>query len=123
VLDGGVRAEPAGGRMPVHGVASAEDPAPAVLGGPGLVDLSGGCDLDLDLDVWVAVPGQVRLEQRVDGADPAHDTLDRQAEFLGDRGAGAVGADQVPGADGVLMAIEAVAQGGSDAGVVLDVAE
>ena len=172
--------------MPVHGVAAAEDPVPAVLGGPGLVDLPGGDVLDLDLDVRVAdhfpdagqdrfgaqvgfgpadvvspagdplvpgsddpegahadlaeagagghdpvqdarpvrhVPGQVGLEQRVDGAGPAHDTLDRQAEFLGDRGPGAVGADQVPGADGVLVAVEAVAQGGGDAGVVLDVAE
>src|SRR5262249_24195743 len=144
-LDGGVGAQAAGRRVPVHGVAAAEDPALGVPGGPGLVDLPGGDVLDLDVDGGGAdhladagqdglgggvgvgavggvapagdplvpgaddpegahadlaepgagghdpvqdagpvrhVPGQVGVEQGVDGGGAAHHAFDGQAEFL-----------------------------------------
>jgi hypothetical protein len=84
---------------------------------------AGGHDPVQDAGPVRDVPGQVGSEQGVDGGGAAHDALDRQAEFIGDHGAGAVGADQVPAADGVLVAVQPAAQRRGDAGVVLHVAE
>ena len=110
-------------------VAPAGDPfGPGADGAEGAhADLAvagaGGHDPVQDARPVRDVPGQVGVEQGVDGAGAAHVPSIGQAEFLDDRGAGAVGADQVAAADGVLVAGEPVAQGGGDAVVVLDVGQ
>ncbi len=59
---------------------------------------AGGHDPVQDAGPVRHVPGQVGLEQGVDGGSAAHDALDRQAEFPGDLRAGASFAKQRPDA-------------------------
>lgn len=66
------------------------------------------------------VLGQVHVEDDVDAAGHAHLAAHRQPGVLGDLGAAAVGADEVLGADGVLVAAQPVLDGDRDALVVLD---
>ena len=65
------------------------------------------------------VAAQICVEQHVGGGCPGQLPFQRQPEVLGDLRAGAVGADQVPGADLVLALGQPVPQAHRHPGLIL----
>src|SRR5260370_36544846 len=68
----------------------------------------------------LAVPGEVCVEDRVDGARTRHATFDGKVEMLNYRRSRAVGADHVAWPDGELQSVQPIApRGGNGVGVLL----
>ena len=73
-----------------------------------------------DAGTMFAVPGEVGVEDRVDGARTRHATFDGKVEMIDHGRSRAVGADHVPRPDGELPSVQPIAQRGGDAvGILL----